>query len=70
MPVGKVKWFCPVKGYGFLEPLEGGRDIFVHANILRRADIESLDEGETVEFEATLNERTGKLAAVSVRVLP
>ena len=52
MPQGKVKWFSDEKGYGFIAPTEGGRDVFVHRkNVNNLAFGESLQEGELVEFE-------------------
>ena len=51
MPTGKVKWFNPTKGYGFIEPGDGGRDAFVHISAVERAGLTTLNEGQEVEFE-------------------
>ena len=51
MPTGKVKWFNPTKGYGFIEPNDGGRDAFVHISAVERAGLSTLHEGQEVEFE-------------------
>ena len=51
MPTGKVKWFNPTKGYGFIEPSDGGRDAFVHISAVERAGLSTLHEGQEVEYE-------------------
>jgi CspA family cold shock protein len=51
MPRGRVKWFSDEKGYGFIEPEEGGEDLFVHHSDIEGTGYKSLDEGEEVEFE-------------------
>jgi cold shock protein len=51
MATGTVKWFNPTKGYGFIQPQDGGRDIFVHISAVERAGLSSLNEGQTVEYE-------------------
>ena len=51
MPKGKVKWFNSTKGYGFIEPEEGDNDVFVHITAIRRAGMQSLDEGQEVEYD-------------------
>ena len=50
MPNGKVKWFNPQKGYGFIEPEDGGKDVFVHISALEAAGIGNLNEGDSVMF--------------------
>ena len=50
MPNGKVKWFNPQKGYGFIEPEDGGKDVFVHISALEAAGIGNLNEGDSVSF--------------------
>lgn len=69
MTTGTVKWFDGGKGYGFIAPDDGGRDVFIHASVLRRADIETLEAGQTVEFESNMNGQPGKVAAVNVEVV-
>jgi CspA family cold shock protein len=61
MAVGTVKWFNPVKGYGFIQPSDGGRDVFVHISAVERAGMGTLTEGQRVSFDVT-TER-GKQAA-------
>ena len=51
MSTGTVKWFNATKGYGFIEPEEGGNDVFVHISAVERAGMQSLREGQKVEFE-------------------
>ena len=51
MAVGTVKWFNATKGYGFIQPQGGGKDVFVHISAVERADLSSLNEGQRVEFE-------------------
>jgi CspA family cold shock protein len=63
---GTVKWFDPVKGYGFIQPDDGNRDVFVHITAVRAAGLETLNEGQTVRYELT-NER-GKTAAANLEV--
>ncbi|MBC8268029.1 MAG: cold-shock protein [Rhodospirillaceae bacterium] len=51
MSVGTVKWFNPTKGFGFIEPEEGGNDAFVHISAVQKAGMDTLREGQKVEFE-------------------
>jgi len=55
MATGTVKWFNPMKGYGFIQPQDGGRDVFVHISAVERAGLSSLNEGQTVEYEVVSN---------------
>jgi cold shock protein len=55
MATGTVKWFNPTKGYGFIQPHDGGRDVFVHISAVERAGLSSLNEGQTVEYEVVSN---------------
>jgi cold shock protein len=55
MATGTVKWFNPTKGYGFIQPQDGGRDVFVHISAVERAGLSSLNEGQTVEYEVVSN---------------
>ena len=50
MATGTVKWFNTTKGYGFIQPQDGGKDVFVHASAVERSDLGSLNEGQTVSF--------------------
>ena len=64
MPTGKIKWFNPTKGYGFIENDAGGKDVFLHISALEEAGIETLQEGEAVSFE--IGENRGKENATSI----
>jgi cold shock protein len=66
MASGTVKWFNSQKGYGFIQPTGGGRDVFVHISAVERAGLNSLNEGQRVEFE--LEENRGKTSAVNLRL--
>jgi cold shock protein len=62
MPIGTVKWFNPTKGYGFIEPEEGGKDAFVHISAVERAGLSGLNEGQKVSFELQTGQN-GKTSA-------
>ncbi len=68
MATGTVKWFDPVKGYGFIQPSDGSRDAFVHISAVERAGLRSLREGQKVEYELAPG-RDGKSAAENLAVL-
>jgi CspA family cold shock protein len=55
MARGTVKWFNLKKGYGFIRPQEGGRDVFIHISALERASLTTLNKGQTVEYEEVSN---------------
>ena len=57
MPTGKIKWFNPNKGYGFIENDAGGKDVFLHISALEEAGIDTLQEGEAISFEIGENRR-------------
>jgi CspA family cold shock protein len=61
MAVGTVKWFNPQKGFGFIQPVDGGKDVFVHISAVERAGLGTLNEGQKVRYEV-ITER-GKQAA-------
>jgi CspA family cold shock protein len=63
---GTVKFYNDQKGYGFIAPADGGRDVFVHASALERAGINGLREGQKVSFETAEDRRTGKLAVSTI----
>ena len=67
MAEGTVKWFNTTKGYGFIQPSEGGNDVFVHISAVQRAGLQSLADGQKVFYELQ-NER-GKTAAVDLKLL-
>jgi len=64
MTTGKIKWFNPTKGYGFIEQ-EGSKDVFLHVSALEQAGISTLKEGEEIEFE--IGENKGKENAINVK---
>jgi CspA family cold shock protein len=66
MATGKVKWFNPTKGYGFIQPTGGGQDVFVHISAVERAGLSTLNENQTVEFEIVSNR--GKSSAENLKV--
>jgi CspA family cold shock protein len=66
MSRGTVKWFNPTKGYGFIQPSDGGKDVFVHISAVERAGLSSLNEGQRVEFELVNNR--GKSAAENLKL--
>ena len=65
MPKGKVKWFNKTKGYGFIEPEEGDKDVFVHISAVKNSGIEDLEEGQELEFEIV--ENNGKTSAENLK---
>ena len=66
MKTGKVKWFNENKGYGFIAPDDGEKDVFVHYTALEKAGIKNLAEGQKVSFEITENK--GKFAADNIKI--
>ncbi|NVK20401.1 MAG: cold-shock protein [Methylocystaceae bacterium] len=67
MAVGNVKWFNPTKGFGFIEPQDGNDDVFVHISAVERAGLQSLNEGQKVEYELETG-RNGKTSATNLVV--
>ena len=65
MSTGSVKWFNPTKGYGFIEPEDGGKDVFVHISAVERAGLSSLREGQKIEFEVVAGQN-GKSSAENI----
>ena len=63
MATGTVKWFNPTKGFGFIEPSDGGKDVFVHSSAVERAGMNSLNEGQKVSYELERDARSGKESA-------
>ena len=63
MSTGTVKWFNAQKGYGFIQPDEGGKDVFVHISAVERAGMQTLREGQKISYEMTEDRRTGKSSA-------
>ena len=68
MATGTVKWFNPAKGYGFIEPEDGGNDAFVHISAVERSGLTTLREGQKVEYELVPGDK-GKSAADNLVVL-
>ena len=66
MATGTVKWFSPTKGYGFIQPQDGSKDVFVHISAVERAGLSSLNEGQVVEYELVSNR--GKQAAENLKM--
>ena len=66
MTSGTVKFYNDVKGYGFIEPEEGGKDVFVHATALERNGLKGLSEGQKVNFETDIDPRSGKPAVTKI----
>ncbi len=67
MASGKVKWFNAQKGFGFIQPDDGGKDVFVHISAVERAGIGSLNEGQKVSFE--VQQERGKSSATDLKLL-
>jgi len=67
MARGTVKWFNPTKGYGFIQPTSGGKDVFVHISAVEKAGLSTLNERQTVEFEEVSNR--GKMSAENLKVV-
>lgn len=66
MPTGTVKWFNVTKGYGFIEPDDGGKDIFVHITSVQRSGMEGLNEGQKISYELEEG-RNGRMAATELK---
>jgi cold shock protein len=64
---GIVKWFNSQKGFGFIQPTNGGNDVFVHISAVERAGMSTLNEGQNVSFDIVADRRTGKSAAENLR---
>ncbi|GAB4069080.1 cold-shock protein [Ancylobacter sonchi] len=67
MTTGVVKWFNSQKGYGFIQPDDGGKDVFVHISAVERAGMNDLRDGQKVSFEIESDRRTGKQTAGSLQ---
>jgi CspA family cold shock protein len=67
MARGTVKWFNPTKGYGFILPQGGGKDMFVHISAVERSGLTSLNDGQVIEYDIE-NNRDGKQGAINLKV--
>ena len=67
MTQGKLKWFDPKKGYGFIKPADGDKDAFLHVSALEKANITQLDEGRIIKYE--LAEHRGKMSATNIEIV-
>ncbi|MBN8902531.1 MAG: cold-shock protein [Rhodospirillales bacterium 69-11] len=66
MAIGTVKWFNTTKGYGFIMPQDGGKDVFVHITAVQAAGMRGLDEGQTVTYDVAMER--GKAAATNLKL--
>ncbi|HEX4184196.1 MAG TPA: cold-shock protein [Caulobacteraceae bacterium] len=63
-----VKWFNPTKGFGFIQPSDGGDDVFVHISAVERAGLRELQDGQAVAYDIEQDRRTGKASATNLRL--
>ena len=69
MSTGSVKWFNGQKGFGFIQPDDGGKDVFVHISEVERAGMRDLNEGQKISYEVVADRRTGNSAADNLRAV-
>ncbi|SMF38522.1 cold-shock DNA-binding protein family [Tistlia consotensis] len=69
MPSGTVKWFDATKGFGFIEPDAGGKDVFVHVSAVEQAGLRSLNDGQKLEYELETDARRGRTSAANLKPL-
>jgi cold shock protein len=69
MTQGTVKWFNGQKGFGFIQPDDGGKDVFVHISAVERAGLSNLNEGQKIEFDVIADARSGKSSAGNLRTV-
>ncbi|MGI0526685.1 cold-shock protein [Rhizobium giardinii] len=69
MSTGTVKWFNSQKGFGFIQPDDGGQDVFVHISAVERAGLRSLNDGQKVSYEIVKDNRSGKMSADQLRTI-
>ena len=67
MSTGTVKWFNGQKGFGFIQPDEGGKDVFVHISAVERAGMSNLNDGQKISYEVIADRRSGKSSADNLR---
>ncbi|MFB6420973.1 MULTISPECIES: cold-shock protein [Bradyrhizobium] len=68
MATGSVRWFNPTKGYGYIAPDDGGRDVFVHISAVQRAGLVLLPQGDKISYEPKIG-RSGKISAENLRLI-
>ena len=69
MPTGTVKWFNATKGFGFIQPDNGGQDVFVHISAVERAGMSNLNEGQKLSYELVADKRSGKMSADQLKAM-
>jgi CspA family cold shock protein len=69
MSTGSVKWFNGQKGFGFIQPDDGGKDVFVHISAVERAGMHNLNEGQKISYDVVADQRTGKSSAENLRAV-
>lgn len=69
MPTGTVKWFNAVKGYGFIQPDDGGQDVFVHISAVERSGIGHPSEGQKLSYELQRDPKRGRVSAANLKVV-
>ncbi|AWN37467.1 cold-shock protein [Methylobacterium radiodurans] len=67
MTIGTVKWFNGTKGFGFIQPEDGSKDVFVHISAVERSGMQTLSEGQRIAFEMETDRRTGKQSAGNLK---
>lgn len=67
MSIGTVKWFNVQKGFGFIQPDDGGKDVFVHISAVERSGMQTLSEGQKISYEMETDRRSGKQSAGNLR---
>ena len=69
MATGVVKWFNATKGFGFIQPDEGGADVFVHISAVERSSLGSINEGQKISYELERDQRSGKMSASQLQAV-
>jgi CspA family cold shock protein len=69
MTIGTVKWFNATKGFGFIQPDDGGSDVFVHISAVERSSLGSLSEGQKLSFELERDKKSGKMSAAQLQAV-
>jgi CspA family cold shock protein len=69
MSTGTVKWFNGQKGFGFIQPDDGGKDVFVHISAVERAGMSNLNEGQKISYDIVADRRSGKSSADNLRAV-